>query len=57
MNENLSKIFIQLKYMKQLEKQIYADLNLNMQYIEGSENLKKFEDRYFKNTLRNHMRD
>ena len=55
MNENLCKTFIQLKYMKQLEKQIYTDLN--MQHIEGSENLKKFEDRYFKNTLRNHMRN
>ena len=57
MNENLSKIFIQLKYMKQLEKQIYTDLNLNMQCIEGSENLKIFEDRYFKNTLRNHIKN
>lgn len=52
MNEDLSKVFVQLKYIKQLEKQIYADLNLEMESIEHSENLHKFEQRYFRNTVR-----
>ena len=47
----------QIEELARTEKQIFADLNLNMQYIERSENFKNFEDIYYKNTSRNHMRD